>query len=113
MTMFDPGCQPSSRKPRSNGSRCTDAGSLELPGRSTPTRATLADCARTRPGAATSRAPAARRARLSRSGVSTLFPDQPVDDAAHRHPRLVLPEVDRRAGAEIHVLLLRLHHRHV
>src|SRR5918996_2832455 len=117
MMTFDPGVQPSSRRPLSKGSRCTDAGSLELPGRSTPTRATLPDCwAPSAPAALHKAMPMRASRRFIASGCFgrlLLFLDQPVDDAAHCDPRLVLPERHGRRGAEVHVLLLGLHHRHV
>src|SRR6188508_2831885 len=120
MTMLEPGCQPSSRRPRSKGSRCSQAGSLALPGRSTPTRATFAGWARAGPAARPSSAMRRIARRFTSSGghgqrsrLLLLLVDQALHDAAHRHPRLVLAEADRGAGAQIHVLLLRLDHRHV
>src|SRR6266480_7082870 len=45
--------------------------------------------------------------------VLLLLGEQARDDLPHRHPGLVLPEVHRRARAEVEVLLLRLDHRHI
>jgi hypothetical protein len=50
---------------------------------------------------------------LGGARLALFLADQALHDAAHRHPRLVLPEPQRRAWPEVHVLLLRLDDRHV
>ena len=62
ITTVAPGSQPSSRRPRSNGPRCTAGASVALPGLSTATCGTRpAGCASTMTGAARARAPSVPR----------------------------------------------------
>src|SRR5262249_8064624 len=88
-----PGIHPSSRSPRSKGSRCTEAGSAELPGARIPTRGTRAGWPSAGQGWAAAIARPDRTARRPMTPGS-LIPDPRVEVAVEE----INPEVDEGEG---------------